>query len=375
MGGSLSLDKSYGNIFIQTTRNMYTAGDQVDGFIHLNLMRDFPSNVLHLIISGEEDVKLVKTTQEKDSEDKFQTIVHVHKDRNEFYGHTFPLYSNTGSYFLRGQYSFPFSFKLLDTLPGTFRKGWTEHGHDCHAEVSYKLWAGLKHGSKNKGLYDRFTLRVDQRYEDSSVNQSRSFQKKIQAYCYRDIGEFGLQCIFQHNSYRVNDTANILIAVDNTKGQVDVKSIECILWQDTYVKTTDGRCTASITRSLSEISLPGVPAGQSRMGNECLPLMLPIRTSSDLEATCTGTLIQNSFRLEVKSVLDACLCCDQNPSNQISVKIFNKDNVPVPHMMPLQDWSPQVMNPYVCTMTSEYRMTHEFKNNLNFNATMMYPTL
>jgi len=369
----MSLDRSYGNIYIQTTRSTYTAGDQVDGFVHLNLSRDFPSNVLHLIVHGEEDVKLVTTTTRTDSENRTHTDVYVHTDKNEFFSHTFPLYSNGGNYFLRGQYSFPFSFKLLDTLPGTFKKTWREHDEDCHGEVYYKLWAGLKHSKKNSGLFDEFELRVDQQFQESMGNQTRSFNKKLQGYCYQDIGEFGLQCTFQSDSYRVNDVANMLISVDNTQAKVAVKSVECILWQDTYVKTSCGRHSKSMAHVVSQFSLPGVPTGQARTGDSAMPLRLPIRTTSDLEATCSGTMIQNSFRLEVREELDACLCCESSPNNQISIKIYNKDNFVMP-MMPLQqDWQPQVMMPYVCTMTSEYRMSRDFKNDLVMNTNAQYP--
>lgn len=34
-----------------------------------------------------------------------------------------------------GQYKFPFSFKLKDTLPGTFYK----KGHDNEAKIKYKV--------------------------------------------------------------------------------------------------------------------------------------------------------------------------------------------------------------------------------------------
>lgn len=374
MGNSLNMDSSYGNIFIKTTRSMYTAGDQVDGFVHLNLIRDFPSNVMHLVIQGIEDVKLVSTKEEKISETEKATIVLVHTDNNEFFGHSFPLYShNGGNFFLRGQYSFPFSFKLLDNLPGTFRKGWNEHGHDCHTEVKYKIWAGLKHHKKNKGLFDEFTLRVDQKFEESSGNKHCSFQKKVQGYCYKDIGEFGMQCIFQNNTYRVGDVANILVSIDNSKGKVNINRIECALIQDTYAMTSDKACTWAISRVLSEVTLPGLSAGETKLGDNSLALRLPIRTNSELEATSTGTLIQNSFRLGVTMILDSSLCCDAHPSNQINVKIFNKQLGVQETSVPIPEWNPQIMIPYVCTISPEYRMTRDFIDSFNINKPQSYP--
>ena len=419
MGNNLSLDNSYGNIIVQTTRNIYTADEQVDGFVHLNLLRDFPSNVLHLVIQGEEKVKFVSVTQERDPEKKLQPlstmnngnlgntmqplstmdrrdldirmqplstrikrnsdnmlrqVVNVHKDKNEFFNHTFPLYSTNGGNFSKGQYSFPFSFKLSSNLPGSFCKKWEEHDTKCYAKVNYKIWAGLKDDRRNKSLHCKLPLRVNQKYEQSKTNQNRSFRKQIKAYCYTDIGEFDLGCIFQNDSYRVNDTANVLISVDNSKAKVDVKSIECTLWQKTFVKISGGKETQMLTESLSHVSLPGVPAGDIKAGNDSLPLMLPIRTASELEATCNGTLIKNTFSLEVKTVLDACLCCENHPNNQLDVKISNAPYNPMQELQ-VPNWTPQVMNPYVCTITPEYRMTKDFMDNLQINPNQEYPTL
>lgn len=372
MGSSLSLDRSYGSIFIQTVDNSYMAGEQVDGFIHLNLLRDFPSNVLYLIISGEEAVKLVSTSSHRDSKGRTHTQVHVHKDKNEFYGHTFPLFSQNTAYFPRGQYSFPFSFKLLESLPGTFRHSWYSHGHECYGDVTYKLWAGLKDKKKNKGVYDDFNLRVDQRYEHSNGIKTANFSKHMQAYCYKDIGDFTLTCTFQKDTFAIGETANILIGVDNSKGKVEVKKIRCKLIQIININTSSGYHSKTISRVCTELDLPGLLPGMVKMGDNAIPVMLPIRTNSENEATSNGTLVRNTFKLEIDTILDACFCCQSYPKNEIEIKIFNKA-IAQPVNFEIPNWCPQMMNHYACTMSSDYRMTQEFKNDINITADVNYP--
>ena len=373
MGSSLSLDRSYGSVFIQTINPTYMAGEQVDGFVHLNLIRDFPSNVLYLIISGEERVKLVSTSTHRDSEDRTHTTVHVHKDKNEFYGHTFPLFAQNSDYFPGGQYSFPFSFKLLDNLPGSFRHTWYSHGHECYGEVVYKLWAGLKDKKGKKGVFNELAMRVDQRYEFSDGPKTRNFQKHIKAYCYKDLGDFALTCAFQKDTYRIGENANILIGIDNSRGKVEVKKIKCRLLQIIHVQTKNNRHSETITKVCTRLDLPGLMPGMARIGNEAIPVILPIHTTSEDEATCSGTLVRNSFNLEIETVLDACFCCEQHPKNDIDIKIFNKAPAPMQSEMQIPNWQPEVMNPYVCIMTPEYRMTSEFKNELDINTDVNYP--
>lgn len=369
----MSLDRSYGNIVIQTISSNYMAGEQVDGFVHLNLLKDFPSNVMHLVISGEEKVQLVSTSTHRDSNGHTRTNVHVHKDNNEFYGHTFPLFAQNASYFPRGQYSFPFLFKLLETLPGTFRHSWWSHGYECFGEVSYKLWAGLKDAKRKVGVFDDFTLRVDQRYEFSAGPKTQNFQKHMTAYCYKNLGDFALSCTFQKDTFKVDENANMLIGVDNSKGKVEVMKIRCKLIQVIHIQTTSNYHSETISRVCTELDLPGLMPGMVKMGNDAIPVILPIRTTSDNQATSTGTLVRNEFKLEIETVLDACFCCENHPKNEIDIKIFNKALAPPVQAMTMPDWRPQVMDPYVCTMSSDYRMTKEFKNEVDLNVDVNYP--
>ena len=373
MGSSLSLDKSYGNIFIQTTKNNYVAGDQVDGFVHLNLVKDFPSPVLHLVISGEEKTKLVSTSSYQDSEGHTHTEVHVHRDKNEFFGHTFPLYSYNQHCFPRGQYSFPFSFKLLETLPGSFHHGWYSHGHNCYGEVFYKLWAGLKTKNEKKGLFDSVDFCVDQRFEHSTGPKATNFRKHMKAYCYRDLGEFQLSCLFEKDSFIVNENASVLIGIDNSKGKAKVNKIKCKLVQ--YIELEAGSHCEKIRKVVTEMELPGIDAGHMRMGQEAIPVLLPIRTQSEKEATCYGSLVRNTFKLQIKTELDACFCCENHPSNDLDVKIFNIPMIPTHQMPTIPNWQPQTMVPYVATITPEYRMTSEFKNDIEINQNVNYPSM
>jgi hypothetical protein len=59
MGNLLVSDEKYGKINIWTEKAKYIAGEQVNGLINLNIIENFPSNELYLIIEGEEKAKVI----------------------------------------------------------------------------------------------------------------------------------------------------------------------------------------------------------------------------------------------------------------------------------------------------------------------------
>ena len=57
MGNSLVSDESYGSVMIILKTTKYSAGDQINGFVNVNLKKPFPSPKLFLQIEGREDTQ------------------------------------------------------------------------------------------------------------------------------------------------------------------------------------------------------------------------------------------------------------------------------------------------------------------------------
>ena len=87
MGQKTSKENEFGKVTVVLDKSKYTAGDQVNGFIHLYLTKSFPSNILYLYLTGKEKVK-IPTTKGFSNENQNVEVV-VHKDKNEFFSHYF----------------------------------------------------------------------------------------------------------------------------------------------------------------------------------------------------------------------------------------------------------------------------------------------
>lgn len=274
-----------------------------------------------------------------------------------------------------GQYSFPFSFKLSENMPGSFSHDFKLEGENCYAKTQYKLKAGLKDPTSRRSLFEKINFVVDQRWEMPAGPQTRSYSKKLSGSCYSDLGYFSMNCSFDKDKFIVGDQARLIVAVDNSSCESAVDHITCQLVQTTRIQTKDNRFNTSINKVVSEVKLAGLKEGTKRVGADATLLALPIKTDTEFEASCEGNLIKNEFRILISVEMADCLCMGENPHNEIPVKVFNRPLQYMPFQPQVPQWNPTVMNPYVCTIAQESRMTSDFRNQIYIATGVQYPSL
>ncbi len=177
MGNKIASDESYGSVIIQTAKKTYFAGEQINGQVFLNLKKSFPADHLNLIIKGEK--KVIFTERKTETERYYDT----HSGIDEFFGYSFRLLNRDGYNFTSGQYSFPFSFKLLNDLPGSFIRVWQEDGYSNYGKIEYSIWAGIQSRENDKlkvfGCYDFY---VDQIFNVLHETEKTDV-RKVNIYC------------------------------------------------------------------------------------------------------------------------------------------------------------------------------------------------
>ena len=97
--------------------------------IILNLLKDFPSNSLNLVITGKEVVSFKKGLTKI-------------KEEKKFFNYVYPIFTCEGEIFEKGQYNFPFSFKLPENLPSSFFYSWNHSNN--YGKIYYNIYAGMK---------------------------------------------------------------------------------------------------------------------------------------------------------------------------------------------------------------------------------------
>lgn len=370
MGGGYSIDHSYGSLSIQVEQLKYYSGQQVNGWIYLNLFKPFPSGSMEVMITGKEKTKYVtvsnnrSTSRNRSFIDLNQRHVSVHKDKLEFFNFHYQILSVVPNLFPAGQYSFPFSFLLPQNLAPTFDYSWMQEGHHCHAKIEYKLKAVLKDDVKKKILIDKSPILVDRSPKEMvGFEQVSKYNAQVQGYCSIDKGIMNMTVHCQKNEYVVGEEASIKLEVDCSKMKANVTEITCALVQNIRMGKRGGKEFSNV---LSKKVLPGVNIGQVRAGANAFIFSLPIQTLGPYQSSTKGEIIQCEYTLVQLCNVDRCQCCNDDVKTLLNICVVNQSLQPYvfPPTMMQNGWSPQVMAPVIFPSSSNYVMNEEFKKQV-----------
>ena len=380
MGNKISSDDSYGFIIIETEKKTYFAGDQVNGQVHLNLKKTFPSNQINLIIKGSESAFLTERRTETRSvyrngryTTESYTRIYTHEGKNEFFGYTFPLYTQSGYDFNSGQYSFPFSFKLTDNLPGSFLSTWSEDGYTNHGKVEYTIYAGMKAKNNNKIMvFSQYNFYVDQKLAKSNINESSQY-KKLSVYC-RNKGNVKLNYAVDKSFFRVGENAEGRLIIDLSECKQKIHEIECNLTQHTSISVPKGYYHKSYKKKLNRKKIPFKDFEEIEKNKFRYYMSLPIDIDKN-QVSMFSANIKNRFDLSMKLYAEGTTCYDDKPEACIPSNICNLVQERRKTDFGDVKWAPEVMNPYVCTLSNDMKMNDDMKNELDMNQTVNYPDM
>lgn len=361
MGSSISLDKKYGNIYIQTLKPRYLSGEQVDGFVHLNLVRDYPSNVLHLIISGEELVQLV-TVHHHHVNGSSYTTASYYNDKHELLNYTFPLYS-TDQIFKLGHYYFPFSFHIPHNLPASCCTEWTVEGYKSYAKTVYSMWAGL-HRKKKKALFVQQELGVDQKFEISISSKESKFDHKIRSYCCKSIGNFMMGVYLDKDSYVIGESANLIINVDNSKCKSSIDKLKVRLIQEVKAGLSYSSRVDTIHDKQIQIDASKIKKGEKRIDDRAIVCNLNLQIKEGKGGTSNGMLVKSGYLIEIKPEFKACMYYNVPPTVYVPIRLFNQPLIVLGSPFDVANWRPQVMDPYICAFTPDRKLDDNLKKEL-----------
>lgn len=182
-----NLDSKYkfehGNIYCQTDKAYFVAGENITGKIYLNLSMSFPAHSLEIEVKGKEKCKWVtrENQQVKHGEETRNEFVDVvHKGENKILTYKVPVYYFPGGMAPAGQYTFPFSFALPGNIPATlFYCGIDK----AMANIKYKIKAILEPslGFNVKKMKFKQTLVIRQPHYASALNPMQTDSRNVYA--------------------------------------------------------------------------------------------------------------------------------------------------------------------------------------------------
>ena len=174
----------YAQIYLQTDKSAYEAGETVTGKVSLNLLQPFPGKDLKIKLKGKEAVHLIRRVQQGKSHAEKQ-----YRQVNRIIDKSVSVHS--WNELLPGQYVIPFSFMLPSKIPSSFH----QEAHRYFADITYKIEAifepTLKGGPRPKF---KQAIVVRQPSKDLTQNKERRIVVETASCGCCSVGSTELKC-------------------------------------------------------------------------------------------------------------------------------------------------------------------------------------
>ena len=261
MGKTLSVDTSYGHIQIHNVKHEYHTGQSITGEVFVNLLKDFPSNTLHLVLKGKEKVKLARTSHNGQTNTTYTV-----KEKEEIYHQDFPLVFN-GPCFPAGTHKFPFNINLPQGMAPSLSMSFYHHGRSCYAKVQYKMTAVLQKHDKSAAIFDEKKIDIIPSPNPSEMRTYDNLEQVLEK------SDFVMRCQIDKYYCTPGIIINARMNVDNTKSSSDIKQLKYKTIAYTNLRAKG--LTKEIRTRIDKTHLAGVQAGHSCSHNIQVPLNMP----------------------------------------------------------------------------------------------------
>lgn len=354
---------NFGSMYIRLDKGEFIPGEQVNGYIDMNLVSMFNHGVIYLTVAGVEQVKLVELVTHGSGDNRVEEKKH-HNDRNFFFNNRFPVHHFHSGFMAAGQYSFPFSFVLPTDLPSSFSYKFTAHNEPCFAVTSYEISATLE-GATGTTMFYNMPLSVNQQQVYGGNNHKMEMNQDVTHCCCVSKGKARITSYFEKNDYIPGEKAYLITEADNTQSTAKINHIKGEFRQ--VIRLKAGFYEHTLTNNLCELKTPGIQPGEQRSGPNAIRLEVPLvnankhlhhhdkNESNAVQPTSKGKLISNEYYLVNTLEMDACICCGEHPNCKLNLNIRNPSFSYAGWSSQPSAWNPQVFNPVSFQVSPETR--------------------
>jgi sporulation-control protein spo0M len=267
----------HGNVYLQTDKSYFVAGEQITGKVYLNLSMSYPASSLEIEVKGKEKCKW-ETRENKEIREgdnvRNEFVDVKHKNDHKIISYKVPVYYFPGGMAPAGQYSFPFSFALPANIPASmFFCGFEK----SVASIKYKICAVMEPsiGFNVKKMKFKQTLIIRQPANVGALSPTQTDERNVYACCcFGNKGSARITTQFEKDAYTPDEICRAMCDIDNSNCGGEIRGINISLTQHVELRAKDGR-TYNETRVLENKQFDGLGANQSTGGmNRYLELSL-----------------------------------------------------------------------------------------------------
>jgi len=351
----------FGQIYLQTDKATYFAGETVTGKVYLHLVTPYPGHQLFLKIKGTESTHFVRQKQEHiDTQQRKSRLINtLNQEKREIIKKSVLLHRWQTSNLQPAQYEIPFAFLLPQDLPSTFY----QEGYKHLAQISYRIEVILMPTAikKDPRIKYKQNLIVRQPVKNALQSVENSIRTKLTTCSCCNNGFNLLTAHFEKNFYCPGETARVIVSLNNSQSKLDNTMIRFNLKQKFIIKAKGKEQVRVLTKGEKELkgipskspiyqsaidiqipSFQGAEEYQKMKKRDLLKHILSLHDNNNvLNSTTRSILVTSEYYLEITCPMDGC--CVATPTISCPIEIY----YPEAKIQPIQEqiqipetWSP-----------------------------------
>ncbi|CAG9323611.1 unnamed protein product [Blepharisma stoltei] len=318
------------SLYIKLDDSAYSPGDYIQGDICLKIPSAMRVESLILQLFGVESVHWEDFSGEE------KAAIATHQAKNVIIEKALTVYIWSQCLGKKGQYVFPFTIILPNSMPGSF----SYEASMIKASIKYYLTATLISTPEPYSLTQEIKL-IQPHIEHNSDLSVGCVSTAITGCCMLNYGVLFLRARFDKTSYATDDILGVIVDIDHAKCSINVGIIEVTLFRSMLLRSNDGS-----QKILKErISQKSVRARtrNSLLINEGLRIPFALANlESEIKEKCTtkGQLINCSYSAHVRTVMDSGCA---GPESEVEIWTEIKPKVTKTQHPKPKKWKPVFM--------------------------------
>ena len=331
MGGKSSNKciSEYGQLGTQTDHGIYRAGETVEGNVYLLVNKAFPINGIEIRLKGKEEARY-RTGHGKHKQ--------IHRGEHVCCDYKAQLVAIKENILMPGQYQFPFTFILPDSLPGTFHY----ESRRVKGDISYELQASTIVIEKSiSPLVYFLPFQVQEQLPSATINQKQSKILQVSGCC-SSPGFTTLHYQLDKNYLNTTDNIKIMVELDNKSCTARIKGIGLTIMQRLSLKSSPDAIVKQKEKKVYVTDVEAiVPAAGATNQGIIFEAAIPAKYSQ--MPTTGGQLVHCNYSAVISLRYGGC--CKRGESTEFALLMHYPDIHPVNlQLTPDIQWDPQVFN-------------------------------
>jgi len=344
-------------IFIYTDKGSYVGGEVIYGTVLVCIDKPVNSKGMIIEIIGSEKAQWEYNHTEyyeENGQQQSRNVVKEHKDEHHFFKEKFKLIDYPGGFPI-GRYSYPFQYRLPDSLPGVFCKK-RKSGLKMKAKIQYKIKCIVEiPGFLTHDLKAKQHLVIHSQLDKMIQPKHMIKESTVRTCCCIPRGPVKVEAYMDKNAYMSGETSQIHVKVDNNSA-VNVDHFNTKLIREIILEAHGHHTTFRDVVNISKY--PGTPMHTNKASD--IPIALMSRKGHILQPSTSSRLVK--CRYDIMIEMDIPWAPD--------IEIYAPTTIYAPQNQAYLQWKPPtwISEVQIQPVCSQLAVSNDIALKMNTNA-------